>query len=75
MDVSNRVNKQRNDYKWQFVYLGANQDAFAEAGSIGISAKCTMNYDARRTPEAFTRLSAAMSQQASGGTQTIELAD
>ena len=38
---------------WQFVYLGANQDAFAEAGSMGIAPGCTMNYDATRTPEAF----------------------
>lgn len=67
--------EQKTKDGWTFAYLGANQDAFAEAGSIGISAKCTMNYDSRRTPEAFTRLSAAMSQQASGGTQTIELAD
>lgn len=67
--------EQKTKDGWTFAYLGANQDAFAEAGSIGISARCTMNYDSRRTPEAFTRLSTAMSQQASGGTQTIELAD
>ena len=53
---------------WQFVYLGANQDAFAEAGSMGIAPGCTMNYDATRTPEAFRHLSAALSQQASCGT-------
>ncbi len=58
---------------WQFVYLGANQDAFAEAGSIGIAPACTMNYDANRTPEAFTRLSAALSQQASNHTPTLDL--
>jgi len=52
---------------WQFVYLGANQDAFAEAGSIGIAPACTMNYEGTKTPEAFTRLSAAMSSQASCG--------
>ena len=48
---------------WTFMYVGANQDAFAEAGSMGISAECTMNYDARRTPEMFTRLSATLSSQ------------
>lgn len=50
---------------WTFVYLGANQDAFAEAGSIGIAPAATMNYDVRRTPEAFATLSAALSQAAS----------
>ncbi len=56
---------------WQFVYLGANQDAFAEAGSIGIAPGCTMNYDANRTPEAFRTLSGAMSSQASNNTQAF----
>lgn len=52
---------------WQFLYLGANQDAFAEAGSMGIAPGCTMNYDATKTPDAFRHLSAALSQQASCG--------
>lgn len=56
---------------WTFVYLGANQDAFAEAGSLGISPAATMNYDVRRTPEAFHALSAAMSQ-ASTSAQPME---
>jgi uncharacterized protein YegL len=45
-DVKNRVNKQHGDYKWQFIYLGANQDAFAEAASYGISPQWTLNYAA-----------------------------
>lgn len=47
---------------WTFVYLGANQDSFAEAGALGISAQTTMNYDVRNTPDAFRALSATMSQ-------------
>ena len=61
--------RQRNG--WTFVYLGANQDAFAEAGSIGIAPATTMNYDVRRTPEAFATLSAALSHAAST-TQPME---
>jgi hypothetical protein len=48
---------------WTFMYVGANQDAFAEAGSMGISAGCTMNYDVRRTPDMFARLSETLSSQ------------
>jgi Mg-chelatase subunit ChlD len=59
---------------WTFVYLGANQDAFAEASSIGIGAGQTLNFDVNRTPEAFRVLSAALSCQASGQTQTVDLA-
>ena len=65
--------EERQKDGWQFVYLGANQDAFAEAGSIGIAPCCTMNYDANRTPDAMRVLSAAMSSQASGQTPTMDL--
>src|SRR5262249_11881777 len=34
--VREMIEHQQNVYKWQFIYLGANQDAFAEARGIGI---------------------------------------
>lgn len=43
-DVFDRVTRQRDIYKWQFVYLGANQDAIGEAASFGIPATMAMNY-------------------------------
>ena len=57
--------EQKTKDGWTFVYMGANQDAFAEAGSMGISAAHTMNYDASRTPEAMHRLSQTVSSVAS----------
>ena len=65
--------EQKTKDGWTFAYLGANQDAFAEASSIGIAPGCTMNYDANRTPDAMRVLSAAMSCQASGQSQTVDL--
>jgi Mg-chelatase subunit ChlD len=65
--------EQKTKDGWTFAYLGANQDAFAEASSIGIAPGCTMNYDANRTPDALRVLSAAMSCQASGQSQTVDL--
>ena len=65
--------EQKTKEGWTFAYLGANQDAFAEAGSIGIAPGCTMNYDVNRTPDALRVLSAAMSSQALGQTQTVDL--
>lgn len=47
---------------WTFVYLGANQDAFAEAGSMGISSRHTHNFDSQRTPDAFRRLTQTCEQ-------------
>lgn len=57
--------EQKQKDGWKFMYLGANQDAFAEAGSIGIDPALTVNYDATRTPEAFRHISQTCSQMAS----------
>lgn len=54
--------EQKEKDGWVFMYLGANHDAFGEAQSLGISPARTMNYDMNKTPEAFNRLSQAMSQ-------------
>lgn len=35
-DVFDRIRHQREKYAWEFVYLGANQDAFAEAERLAI---------------------------------------
>ena len=57
--------EQKQREGWTIMYLGANQDAFAEAGAIGIAPATTMNYDIRRTPDAFRSLSTACSQAVS----------
>jgi hypothetical protein len=57
--------EQKQKEGWTVMYLGANQDAFAEAGAMGIAAATTMNYDGSKTPEVFRSLSAACSQAAS----------
>lgn len=45
-DVKKRISKQADDYGWAFIYLGANQDAIAEAKSFGIPMQWTINYAA-----------------------------
>jgi hypothetical protein len=45
-DVKTRIDHQRGAYDWQFVYLGANQDAFREAESFGIDRGHAVNYAA-----------------------------
>jgi uncharacterized protein YegL len=34
--IMEKIKCQRETYKWEFVYLGANQDAFAEGAQLGI---------------------------------------
>lgn len=43
--IKNMVSTQQDVYKWQFVFLGANIDAFAAGASYGISPTNAMNYD------------------------------
>lgn len=42
--IRKAVKHQAEAYQWQFVYLGANQDAFAEARKYGIPAANAANY-------------------------------
>lgn len=42
--VKEMIQHQQDKYNWKFTYLGANQDAFAEAGSIGIPMASSLNY-------------------------------
>lgn len=53
---------------WQFMYLGANQDAFAEGESMGIAPGRTLNFDVNKTPQLFATLSAAVSHASQNGT-------
>jgi hypothetical protein len=46
LQVKDMVEKQKTDYNWQFAFMGANIDSFAEAGGIGIGGSTTMNYAA-----------------------------
>lgn len=51
---------QTETYKWDFVYLGANQDSFKVAGNLGFAKGSTMNYaaDAVGTRSVFAAASA-----------------
>lgn len=44
------VKKMEEEYKWKFIFMGANQDSYAEGGNIGI----TNCYDFK--PEAYKSL-------------------
>ncbi|MBO4780229.1 MAG: VWA domain-containing protein, partial [Selenomonadaceae bacterium] len=43
-DVKALVEATTNDYKWNYIFMGANIDSVAEAGSIGIKARHAANY-------------------------------
>ena len=42
--IKEMIELQRNTYSWEFMYLGANQDAFAVSGGLGISPTYSANF-------------------------------
>jgi hypothetical protein len=57
--------KKREDKGWTFVFLGANQDSYAEGGQIGYSKANIQNFapDAPGTAAAFGSLSSSVSRR------------
>jgi len=45
-DVFQRITAQQDVYKWTFLFLGANQDAFRAAGAMGIPQNLAASYSA-----------------------------
>jgi hypothetical protein len=60
--INEMITHQRNQHNWEFIFLAANQDAIAEATSLGISPKFAFNYESTGigTRNAFTTCSSAM---------------
>lgn len=52
--VKELITRQQDEYGWKFVFLGADQDAFAAAGGIGIRAASTLSYSGTRTGASLT---------------------
>lgn len=46
--VFDMIKHQRETYKWEFVFIGANQDALATGASIGVARSHSINYAANR---------------------------
>jgi hypothetical protein len=44
--ISEMINHQHNVYKWEFMFIGANQDAVLSAREIGIQASAALTYAA-----------------------------
>jgi len=54
--VKELIEQQQNVYNWTFLFMGANQDSFTNAGNLGIDSYTTTNYDfsGKGTMKAYT---------------------
>ena len=60
--VREMIEHQQTKYGWHFTYLGANQDAFAEAGAMGIQADGAADFSMGKVAEAYGMASRKMSR-------------
>lgn len=74
--VKEMIEHQTGKYNWKFIYLGANQDAFAEADSVGIAMAHAANYSPLYTEKAFMGTSANVaSYRRSGRAAALEYSE
>jgi uncharacterized protein YegL len=68
------VEEQTGKYSWSFLFLGANIDAFAEAGGIGVGAAHTMNFvaNADGIRHSLRMVGASVSAFRSGGSSKLK---
>lgn len=60
--IKTMIEHQQSVYNWQFTFLGANQDAFAEAGSMGMTAAGTANFSTYKVDLAYRATSAKVAR-------------
>ena len=65
--VREMIEHQENVYKWNFVYLGANQDAFAEAGAVGILQTNAANFTPNNMAKGYAAASANVARYRGSG--------
>lgn len=67
--INDMITHQKDVYKWEFIYLAANQDAIQEAGSIGIGAAQAFNYvgDSGGTRSVYNTMSSTVTNFRASG--------
>lgn len=65
--VMNMVKEQKDTYNWEFVFLGAGQDAIAVGNALGITQSYNFTADAAGTKQLMGNVSAGISSYRGGG--------
>lgn len=75
--VKDAVTRQTDDYKWQFVFIGAGQDAILSAAQMGIARANAAAYtaDPHGTRALYANLSANTTSLRSGATRGMAWSD
>jgi hypothetical protein len=72
--IAAKIAHQRDAYGWDFVFIGADFDAFAEAGGMGIAAGATLSSAGANIGVAYASTSDAISRSRASG-QSVSYSD
>jgi hypothetical protein len=61
-NVKEMIERQQEKYNWHFTFLGANQDAFAEASRMGMQAAGVANYAMNKAGAAYRATGAKLAR-------------
>jgi len=66
--VNEMIGHQRDVYRWEFIFVGTNQDAVAAASKVGIAADSALTYgvSGKATRAAYGVMSASLSARRAG---------
>ncbi len=75
--VHEMITHQRDKYAWEFVFLGANQDAIKAATNMGITRGAAMTYASNSvgTTAAFAAVACNLVQMRSGKSKSMDYTD
>lgn len=77
LQIAEKIKHQTEVYQWQFIFLGANQDAIATAKSIGIAASSSITYaaDSEGTKDALEGTSNLLRSYRAGKSNQVSYSD
>jgi hypothetical protein len=73
--VRELVQRQREGYAWEFVFLGANFDAVAEAGRLGIPQSAALTFAPEASPAAMASMGSHVSRLRAAGQSAFGAVD
>jgi hypothetical protein len=75
--INEMISHQRDVYKWDFVFLGANQDAITTAANLGVPTQNALTYVANSagTQQAFGSLSKNVANYRAGRSRGVDFSE
>lgn len=73
-DLLDKIEHQKEKYSWEFVYLGANQDAFAEGSSLGFNASANYVATSNGVRSMYASLSSSITDAVISG-KNVQVTD